>query len=80
MRARVQKWGNSLAVRIPRAFAEEARLAEGTEVDMSVTGAGLVVRPVARHRYSLDELLAGVTDDNIHAEVDWGRPVGKEIW
>jgi antitoxin MazE len=79
MRTRVQKWGNSLAVRIPRQVAAESRLQHGTPVDVSLIDGEIVVSPV-RVPPSLDELLAGVTDDNIHGEVDWGPAVGREAW
>ena len=80
MNARVQKWGNSLALRIPHAFAAEVGLAENTEVELSLDAGRLVVRPVARVKYDLAELLAQVTPKNRHGEVDWGAPVGKEVW
>lgn len=79
MRAPVRRWGNSLALRIPKALAERSRLSEGTEVDLAVEGGRLVVTPVAPAP-SLAELLARVTDENRHAEVATGRPVGREAW
>lgn len=78
MRAKIQKWGNSLAVRIPKPFAKEAAVAAGTAVDLSVEDGKLVVVPAARGRYTLRQLLRRVTKDNIHRETDWGRPVGRE--
>ena len=79
MKTRVQRCGNSLAVRIPRAVADKARLEDGTLVDVSLIAGAVVVRPISRTP-TLDELLEGVTHENIHGEVDWGPPVGKEIW
>ncbi len=79
MVTRVQKWGNSLAVRIPQSFAVEARVAAGTAVDIAVEKGQLVVRPV-RHRYRLRDLLKAVDRRNLHAEVRTGDPVGREIW
>ena len=79
MKTRVQRWGNSLAVRIPRDVVDEARLEDGTPVDVSLVAGAVVVRPICRTP-TLDELLEGITDENIHGEVDWGPPVGKEIW
>ena len=79
MHAKIQKWGNSLGVRIPKAFAEEARVAEGAIVDVKVVDGKIVLHPVAR-QYSLEDLLAGISEDNMHAEVDTSSPVGKEIW
>ena len=78
METQVGKWGNSLAVRIPQAFARETRLEEGTTVDVSASDGRLIVTPI-RPRYSLDELVAGITPENRHAETDWGEPVGKEV-
>lgn len=80
MRTRVGKWGNSLAVRIPRAFAEEIGVDEDTEVEMTVTDEALVVAPVRVRRYALENLLERVTEENLHDEVDTGRSVGREAW
>jgi antitoxin MazE len=79
MNAVVAKWGNSLAVRLPRHLAADARLSEGTRIDMHIEGGALVVRP-ARPRYTLKELLEGYKPEHRHEEVDWGPPVGKEVW
>lgn len=76
---RVAKWGNSLAVRIPHALAEQAQLDEGAEVEISVDGGDLRIRRRSR-RYTLDELLDQVTPENRHKETDWGEPQGKEVW
>ncbi len=67
MKNRVQKWGNSLAVRIPKAFAEELGWQEGAPVEMSVDGDRLVVKTDRERTWDLDGLLAGVTDDNVHS-------------
>lgn len=79
MRTRVAKWGNSLAVRIPRDCAKELGLGEGAAVEMTITDHQLVLGPVPRE-YGLEELVAGITPDNLHAETDWGKPAGKETW
>jgi antitoxin MazE len=80
LRTRVQKWGNSLALRIPKAFAQEVGLQEDGEVDLSVEKGRLVVVPPVSPSYTLDELLAGIRPANLHQEADWGPPVGKEVW
>ena len=80
MRTKVRKWGNSLGVRIPKAFAEEAAVGEGSAVDVSVSEGRIVVTPVAARRYTLETLLAGVTTENRHAEVTTGKPRGREAW
>jgi antitoxin MazE len=80
MRARVQKWGNSLALRIPKSFAAEVGLQKEAAVEISLADGGLVIRPVAGPRLTLRQLLAKVTKDNLHHEVDTGPAVGKEAW
>lgn len=81
MKARVQKWGNSLAVRIPKAFAAELGLEADTHVELSVRDDTLVIeRNEDLPEISLDDLLAGVTDENIHEEIRTGPPVGNEAW
>lgn len=79
MRTRVQKWGNSLALRIPKPFAEEAGLHQSTEVEVSLEHGELRVAPV-RPRWQLDQLLSGITKRNVHAEVESGPPSGAEAW
>lgn len=78
MNSRVQKWGNSLAVRIPSAFARQVGLSADTPVRIVVEGTRLVIEPANRLR--LDELLEQVTPENLHDETDWGTPVGRELW
>lgn len=80
MRVRVQKWGNSLALRIPKPFAADAGVKEGTVVDVSVAEGRLVAAPVRVRRARLRDLLAKVTKANLHDEVDTGAPVGREAW
>ena len=78
MRTRIQKWGNSLALRIPRAIAAEVNLEIDTVVDISLVDGKLVMVPV--NEPSLEDLLARVTEDNVHREIDSGPPVGNEVW
>lgn len=74
------KWGNSLALRIPKALAESAQLREGDPVDLAVTkDRRLLVKP-ARRRYILKALVSKITAKNRHEETDWGSPLGKELW
>lgn len=79
MKIRVQRWGNSLAVRIPKAFAREVGLEENSPVELAVVGDHLVVEP-ARPSLRLDDLLAGVTEENMHQEIGSDAPVGNEAW
>lgn len=76
----VSKWGNSLAIRIPRAIARQAHLAEGDSVSMDCGPDGeIVLQPVPK-RYALEELVSRITPRNRHKETGWGAPQGKEIW
>jgi antitoxin MazE len=80
MRTRIQKWGNSLAVRIPRSFADEAGLQKETAIEVLVEEGKIVVKRVAKPELTLRQLLRKVTDENLHREVDSGCAVGNEIW
>lgn len=79
MRTRISKWGNSLAVRLPKPFAEELGLLEGAEVEIVVRG-GQLILTAANREYVLEELVDGITKENQHQESDWGRPKGREVW
>jgi len=80
MNAKVQKWGNSLALRIPKSFARDADLTTGSVVDMTVRDGKIVVDPHPGPAHNLEELLKGVTKRNIHSEIDTGARVGREAW
>jgi antitoxin MazE len=75
----VNKWGNSLGLRIPQPVASKVGFTAGTVVSIEVVNNTIVVSPI-RKKYSLDELLEGVTPELIGGEYDWGTPVGKEVW
>ena len=79
MRTQIAKWGNSLAVRIPKAVARETGVRPGTTVQMTTANGGLLIAPAAP-RYSLKGLVAGITPRNRHSETEWGGPVGREAW
>lgn len=80
MISRILKWGNSLAVRIPKAFADEMNVAEGASILMAVEENALVITPVREKERILADLLAGVRDDNIHEEWENDLPAGEEEW
>ena len=80
MIATVQKWGNSLGVRIPKPLAEDAFLKEGVSVQMLVQNGRLVLEAKKSPQYDLSTLLKTITRNNLHKEVDTGHPVGKEVW
>jgi len=79
LEAQCRKWGNSAAVRIPAAIMEAAHLTLDEVVDIREEGERIVIDPVRPERYKLAQLLAGSTPENLHAEVDFGGPVGKEV-
>jgi len=80
MRTRVQKWGNSLALRIPKSFAGEAGLRRESAIELSLVEGKLVITPIVKPALSLKQLLAKVTRENLHHEVDTGPAVGNETW
>jgi antitoxin MazE len=80
MRVQVQKWGNSLVLRIPKSFAAETALSSGADVDLSIEAGRLVITPVRKRRYTLEELVAGITPENRHEEIGTGLSVGNEAW
>lgn len=80
MKIAVRRWGNSLALRIPRTYAAETKISEGSEVELSLKSGALVVRPVARKRHALADLLKRVRASNRHDAAESGPAVGKEVW
>jgi antitoxin MazE len=80
MLAKAQQWGNSLAVRIPKAIARECGISVDTDIEMVRDKNNIVLMPVAKKKYSLAGLLAKVTAENLHSEVRTGKPTGKEQW
>jgi antitoxin MazE len=80
MKTKVQRWGNSLAVRIPKTFAEEVGLKADSSIEMRLVDGGLLLEPSAVWSPSLEEMLDGVTESNLHDEVDTGRAQGSEAW
>jgi antitoxin MazE len=78
MKARIQKWGNSLALRIPKPFAEESNLREDSPVEISIRSGKLVVVAI-EEPLSLEDLVAKITPQNRHAEIETGIAVGNEI-
>jgi antitoxin MazE len=80
MRTRVQKWGNSLAIRVPKSFADEIGLAQYSSIQLMTKEGALVVIPEHEPRWKLEELLEKVTEDNIHREWETGSAEGDELW
>lgn len=80
MKAKIQKWGNSLALRIPKPFANQAKICEGSNVDISIEKEKIIISSLKDSEYSLTELLSKINKNNIHDEISYGDPQGKEIW
>lgn len=80
MNVKVKKWGNSLAMRIPKSLALEAKIEDGSVLDLSLKNGEIVIKPISKPQYSLEQLLAGITKDNIPGEIDTGSLFGKEVW
>ena len=80
MKTKVQKWGNSLALRIPKSFADEVGLQKETSVDVSLNDGQLVITPVIKPKPTLKQLLSKITSENQHHEVDTGTGMGNEAW
>jgi antitoxin MazE len=79
MTATIQKWGNSLALRLPKTLANETNITEGTRVELLLTKEGVLLKAKHKPHYRLSELLAGVTKKNLHPETNWGPTVGREV-
>jgi antitoxin MazE len=79
MIAKTAKWGNSIGVRIPRDLAKKAGIGVDCTVEIDEADDGIIIKPVRKKEYSLKELVRGITPQNQHSEVDFGRPVGKEL-
>jgi antitoxin MazE len=80
MRATVKKWGNSAAVRIPSSVMHATKIEMDEVVDIREEDGRIVIEPVLQKRYELNALLKGITSKNQHRAVDFGAPVGKEVW
>ncbi len=80
MRIQVQKWGNSLAIRIPKSFALETKIERGSLLDLKLSKGKIIAEPLPEEDFALEQLLAKVTDENLHNEVDTGTASGREVW
>jgi antitoxin MazE len=80
MKTQLKKWGNSLAVRIPKTVAQAAKLKNGDDLEVDADGPGRVRIRKQKERPTLEQLVSSITSENLHVESDWGEPVGKELW
>jgi antitoxin MazE len=78
MRASIKRWGNSAALRLPSSVLRAANFAEEQEVEFQVQRGRIVIVPSAQNEFDLEHLLEGITKENLHGEVDLGKPVGNE--
>jgi antitoxin MazE len=76
----LHRWGNSVGLRVPKPLLEQLGLGEGSKVEVKVEAGRLIVEPVRRRRLTMTELLEGYSPDDQPGEVDWGPPVGREVW
>ena len=80
MKAIVKKWGNSAALRIPAPVMAAAPLSLDQAVDVREEAGRIVIEPIRKAAFDIDDLVAGITDENRHATVDFGAPAGREVW
>ena len=80
METNIQKWGNSLGVRLPKAIASRQLLKAGSRVRVTETKAGIVIEVLKKQSLTLSDMVKHITKDNIHSEIEWGTPRGNEIW
>lgn len=80
MLLKIQKWGNSLALRIPKSFASQLNLKLDSLVDLIIEKDHLIIEPVNETKYKLEDLLSQINEENKHYEVETGHPQGKELW
>ncbi len=79
MTTKIQKWGNSLAIRIPKSFAETTQIREGSEIKLSLEQDKIIVTKKEKPKYTLKDLVSKINERNIHKEISFGSPVGKEL-
>ncbi len=77
---RIQKWGNSYGLRIPKNILEELGLNPDSRLEIRQEEGKIIITPIHPSKVSLDELLKQITPENVHGETDWGKPEGKEAW
>jgi antitoxin MazE len=80
MNTTVQKWGNSLAVRLPSSLAKDVHMQQGSVVEIAIVEGKMVLKSKGQRKYSLPQLLKGVTPSNRHPEQNWGKVIGQETW
>jgi antitoxin MazE len=79
-KTQLARWGNSMAVRIPKPVADAAKLRTGDDLELAVDGPGDLRIRKSKKKLTLEELVRSISAENIHSETDWGEPVGSELW
>jgi antitoxin MazE len=77
---KLKKWGNSLAVRLPKEITSNVDIHENSKVELNVVDNNIVMSPIKKTKITLDEILEGITPETYGKVIDFGSPVGKEIW
>mgnify|MGYP001230599597 CR=1 FL=1 len=80
MKTTAQKWGNSLAIRVPKSVAIQAGIQEQDELEIEVQDGNVVLKPQLQRVYRVEDLVKQITPKNLHGEIDTGDPVGREVW
>lgn len=80
MQTKIQKWGNSLALRIPKTFASDAKLENNSLVNISLTNGQIVIEPIEKSEWTLEELLSEINENNLHSVIETGKVTGNETW
>ncbi len=80
MTAKVQRWGNSLALRIPKLLAKDIHVHQGSEVELFLKKGRILIEPKMKKKLNLGELIKKVTKENVHSEQNWGGRTGAEVW
>lgn len=80
MEAKVKKWGNSLGVRIPKSISSQVGITEGASIEFTIEGDKIILAPIQKKEYSIEELILMVSEENLHYEITTDGPIGKEVW
>ena len=80
MKTKFQKWGNSLAIRIPKSLADDAGISPGSTAEITVKNNMFIIQPLLKNKYTLNQLLTEITHKNLQHTTDDGEPIGKEAW
>jgi antitoxin MazE len=80
MEATIKKWGNSLGIRIPKSFSAQAKISDGSKIEINMEGNKITIVPIQKKTYELDELLSMVSEENVHYEIESDGPIGNEVW